>query len=438
MATERFEFHERVHGAGGFAKVIKGHDRVLERDVAVKVLNQLATQFDEAERERFKREAKILAKLSHPNVPSIYDVSFDEDEFLIIFEFIEGTTLRQLLDDEGPCDLSNARRWFAQIASALGHAHDNSVVHRDIKPENIIITPNRETAYLVDFGIALTTDEAKRLTKSGFAIGTPGYMSPEQMAGESVDERSDIYSLAVTLYEALAGKPGAPLAEYEELSVANEAIPPQVDDLIRECCLPKEQRVASVTDFSTRLAGALRPSKPLSEVLGQGRLHEIAAALDELQPEQFAKLPPGQPTLVLAKLDDIVESEEPRLEYAAARFLEVLVVRGLLLPDEDYRQIVKPAIEWGYKRKIGDHLGRAAIRRELEKAAHGAPRTAHKVLREEFHEFIRGEDLQEKHEWWLHAARVMLQALLANPACDQLAKELGSELKRINKVQRGR
>ena len=145
--AERFSFEPRPHGEGGFARVIRGRDKYLERDIAVKVLNPLATKFSEPEQERFRREARILARLSHPNIPSIYDVDFGPGRFLIIFQFIEGKTLRQLIEEEGAADIGRVRTWFRQIASALDHAHDLGVVHRDIKPDNIIITSDLETAY---------------------------------------------------------------------------------------------------------------------------------------------------------------------------------------------------------------------------------------------------------------------------------------------------
>src|SRR6185436_5746133 len=155
---DRFTYQTQVHAEGGFGKILRGRDNVLERDIAVKVLSPLASAITDNHLERFRREAKILASLSHPNIPSIYDVKFDKSEFLIFFQFIHGKTLRQLLDKEGAAPLTQARLWFTQIASALEHAHANNVIHRDVKPDNIIITENRETAYLVDFGIALTPE----------------------------------------------------------------------------------------------------------------------------------------------------------------------------------------------------------------------------------------------------------------------------------------
>ena len=297
----RFTLQEQPHGSGGFAKVIRGRDNILERDIAVKVLDPIATEFSESDQERFRREARILAKLSHPNIPAIYDVDLSPGKFSLIFQFIEGMTLRQLIDKEGPTQIGEARIWFHQVAAALEHAHSLGVIHRDVKPDNIIVRPDRESAYLVDFGIAISAEEAKKLTKSGFVVGTPGYMSPEQQAGEELDPKTDVYSLAVTLYEGLAGH-RIPIGDYEELSAVNETIPPQIDDLIRDCLMLRDRRVDSVKNFSDRLSGALRATRPLSEILAHGRLHELAAALQGLSPDEFIKLPEGQRELILVKL----------------------------------------------------------------------------------------------------------------------------------------
>jgi len=180
----------------------------------VKVLDPVMA-LEEAEQQRFQNEAKILARLSHPNIPSIHDVVFttpdksedDEGHFQLIFEYIEGQTLQEYLRDEGAASLEDARRWFRQLSSALAHAHELNVIHRDVKPANIIIRKDGDSCVLVDFGIVLTPDEAERLTKHGYVIGTPGYMSPEQQAGEEIDHRTDVYNLGVCLYEALAAIP---------------------------------------------------------------------------------------------------------------------------------------------------------------------------------------------------------------------------------------
>jgi len=435
--TDRFEFElGPPHGAGGFGTVIKGRDNALERDIAVKVLNPLATKFSPAEQERFRREARILAALSHPNVPSIYDVEFDESKFLIIFEFIQGRTLEQVIEDEGPCQLNEVKQWFTHIASALDHAHNKGMIHRDVKPANIIVTPDRESAYLVDFGIALSEDEAKRITESGNVVGTVGYMAPEQQAGEKVDHRADIYSLSITLYEALAGK-RLPVGQYEELAATNEAIPPEIDSLILQCLGGQTER-PSLKDFISQLAGALRPSKPLSEVLAHGRLHELATAIEPYTAVEFTKLPAGQRALILAKVVDIVESQDPTLDYASEQFLTLLLTRGVLLGESEYREIVQPAIRWAFEEHFGDRLGKDSIRRGLEEAAYAAHGDAHAVLKVEFGSFLKRGKLEDQEGWFLHSVRDVIQALLANPACIEETAELVSALRDVNRIQRSR
>lgn len=425
---QRYTLASEPHGSGGFAKVVRGRDNHLERDIAVKILSPLTIQLPDST-ERFKREARILARLSHTNIPAIYDVIFDSETFAIIFQFVEGPTLGKILKEEGAAHMTNVRKWFGQIASALDHAHSAGIVHRDIKPDNIIITSDRESAYLVDFGIALSSEDIKKLTKSGYWIGTPGYMSPEQQAGDEVDARSDIYSLGVTLYEALAGK-SMPKGQYQDLALANEAIPPQIDELVRDCLEPKEHRISSAKSFAAKLAGSLRSVKPLSEVLAHGRLHEIAFALEELSADEFMRLPEGQRALILAKLADIVASGDQQLQFASTQFLELLLTRGILLDKESYREIVKPAIAWGFANK--------RIRGALEHAAHQANEKAHEILREEFGAFLTTIDLEDKEDWYLHAIREVLQTLLANPVCTHGTTDLVTALRSVNRVQRSR
>lgn len=427
-----------THHALLSCKLSEFFSSLLERDIAIKLLDPLATTFSEADQERFRREARILARLSHPNIPAIYDVELGSGKFSLIFQFIDGMNLRQLIEDEGPCQLREARLWFHQIASALEYAHSVGIIHRDIKPENIIVTRDRESAYLVDFGIALSAEEAKKLTKSGFVIGTPGYMSPEQQAGDDVDSRTDVYSLGVTLYEALAGKPIA-IGDYEELSLANEAIPPQIDDLIRDCLLPKERRLGTARSFSTRLAGALRATKPLSEILAYGKLHELAAALEGVSAEDLCKLPEGQRALILTKIIDIVGSGEPQLQFASEQFLNLLLPRGLLLDKEAYREIVRPSLEWAFEKPFGgSFVGSRSIQRSLEQAAYAARTVAHEVLREEFVRYMGGVDLDKKENWYLQSIRDLLETLLAKPSCTSGSDELARVLKKINGIQRAR
>ena len=131
-SNKRYSLEEELHGEGGFGKVHKGRDTILDRAIALKVLDPLAQQFDETDRERFLREAKILASLSHPAIPAIYDVLISEEEFSIVLEFVDGRTLADLMDEDGPCSLVEAKSWFEQIASVLNYAQSKGVVHRDV------------------------------------------------------------------------------------------------------------------------------------------------------------------------------------------------------------------------------------------------------------------------------------------------------------------
>ncbi len=434
---ERFVYEQAIIGSGGFGKVRKGKDTLLERDIAIKTLDPLAVEFSEAEQERFKREARVLAKLSHPNIPAIYDVNFSSGKFSIIFQYIEGQNLRKIIEASGPSQISTARVWFNQIASALDHAHRLGIVHRDIKPENIIITSDLESAYLVDFGIALSADDLKKLTKYGYAVGTPGYMSPEQMAGELVDSRSDIYSLGVTFYEVLAGK-RIPAGSYEPLA-ANEAIPPQIDDLVLDCIEPRERRLESARLFMARLAGALsQPSKPLSDVLAHGKLHELSSAIENLSASEFAALPAGQKVLILSKIADIVGSNDSSLIYASERLLQLMLTRGVLLDSEGYREIVSPALQWAFAKDFEGRIGRDPLRKTLEEAAFLARDGAYEVLKDEFLTFFATLELENKEDWYLHTIREVIEALMANPTCATGATQLGEAYRQVNKIQRSR
>src|ERR1051325_6822908 len=214
--SERYTIREEAVGEGGFGKVRKGHDTYLDRPIALKTLDPIWATADAEDKERFRREARILAKLSHPNIPAIYDVVFTDSEFHIIFQYIDGKNLRDLLAS-GPVSMGQVRAWFDQVASALEHAHAAGVIHRDIKPENLIVTNDGRHCYLVDFGLALSKHDLTRLTDSDKRVGTPGYMSPEQEDGKDLDSSDDVYVLGVCLYEALCGH-RIKVGDYEALN----------------------------------------------------------------------------------------------------------------------------------------------------------------------------------------------------------------------------
>lgn len=274
---ERYQLETGKQDSGGFGKVIKGYDNILQRDVAVKILDPVFKTFpDKEDQERFIKEGRILASLSHPNIPAIYDIIIN-DEFKIIFEYIHGENLREKLKS-GPISLKRAKNYIVNIASALKYAHSRGVIHRDLKPENLVITEDNIICYLVDFGIALSREDTRRITKAGYIIGTPGYMSPEQESGEDIDYKTDIYSLGICLYEMLSGRI-VPKGHYDRLSDTDDLIPKAIDDLILSCIKPKESRLHDLDRFVNNLITSLRPTASIADLLTKGTLHEIVQEL---------------------------------------------------------------------------------------------------------------------------------------------------------------
>jgi hypothetical protein len=194
----------RPLGSGGMGEVYLASDRVLGRDVALKVLRKQYAG-DEEFAERFKREAMSAASLSHPNIVQVYDRGkTEEGSSYIAMEYVPGGTLKERILREGPIEAADAAGIGAQVAEALGAAHDRGMVHRDIKPQNVLLTA-RGTAKVADFGIARAGSSAT-ISRTGSVMGTAGYMSPEQALGKPATPKSDLYSLGVVLYEALTGE----------------------------------------------------------------------------------------------------------------------------------------------------------------------------------------------------------------------------------------
>lgn len=201
LLSGRYELLEKI-GDGGMAVVYKAKDKLLNRFIAVKILRPEFTK-DAAFVENFKRESQAAAGLSHPNVVGVYDVGREGNINYIVMELIEGKTLNEIIKEEAPMDYRKVIDITKQVASALKVAHKNKIIHRDVKPHNIMVT-NEGVVKLADFGIAKAVNDATLSTGSKI-IGSVHYFSPEQARGNYVDERSDIYSLGIVMYEMLTG-----------------------------------------------------------------------------------------------------------------------------------------------------------------------------------------------------------------------------------------
>src|SRR2546422_3596248 len=192
----------RKLGTGGMANVYLAEDEVLGRRVAIKILNDRHAGDDQFV-ERFRREAKNAASLSHPNIVSIYDRGEAEGTYYIAMEYLDGRSLKELIVARGPAPIHLAVDYARQILAAIRFAHRHGIVHRDIKPHNVLVGPEGRLK-VTDFGIARSG--ASQMTEVGSIIGTAQYLSPEQAQGSPVDQTSDLYSVGVVLYELLTGE----------------------------------------------------------------------------------------------------------------------------------------------------------------------------------------------------------------------------------------
>jgi non-specific serine/threonine protein kinase len=259
----------REIGSGGMATVYLADDLKHQRQVALKVMRpELATAIGQ---DRFLREIEIAARLNHPHVLPLFDSGVDEDHLFYVMPYVSGESLRARLDREHQLDLSEVIRLTREMASALGHAHRQGLVHRDIKPENILLADG--IVLVADFGIARpmapadATDRTQASTGPGTMIGTPRYMSPEQVTGAPVDGRTDLYALACVVFEMVAGRP--------------PFVAPSRDQLIR-CHLAATPPVLSdlLASIPTNVSGAVARALSKDPAERQATVIEFAAALN--------------------------------------------------------------------------------------------------------------------------------------------------------------
>ena len=324
---------EDVLGRGGMAAVYRARDAELERPVAVKVLAEhLADQ--PGFHDRFLREAKLAAQLSHPNIVQVFDVGEEDGAPFIVMECVEGSTLADELKERGRLDPDEVVDLALQICGGLEHAHAAGVVHRDIKPQNLLLRPDG-TVKIADFGIARAA-ESTRLTQMGSVLGTAAYLSPEQALGEEVTAAADLYSLGCVLYELLTGRTPYVFSTLPELVVKHreEAIPP-----VRELRPDVPERLEAAIMHALARSPDYRPESAAALA------EELAIASPEPPTRQLSRatatpatevLPSQAPTQVQraprTRAPRRALSSDPRLWLALAGIaVAVAIVIGLAL-----------------------------------------------------------------------------------------------------------
>ena len=262
----RYRLDEKI-GAGGMSTVYRARDMTLERDVAVKLMHrEIAADSDHLE--RFRREARAVAQLSHPYLVSVIDAGEDEGRPYIVFEYVEGETLKDRIRRMGRLPVAEAVAYAVEIARALAYAHQRHIVHRDVKPQNVLID-EEGSAKVTDFGIARSVEE-EGLTADGRVLGTTDYVSPEQALGHDVNGQSDLYSLGIVLFEMLTGQ--VPFRGENQVAVAMKHVRDALPDVQRlrpevSSALAAVLERATAKDLHHRYADDLELIADLEDVL---------------------------------------------------------------------------------------------------------------------------------------------------------------------------
>jgi serine/threonine-protein kinase len=264
---------EEVAGRGGMGVVYRATHMHLGRTVALKLLNPELAASEEF-RERFVREARAAAELEHPNIVPVYDAGEVEGRLYLAMKFIEGTDMAQLLEKETRLTADRTMPLLQQLADALDAAHKNGLIHRDVKPANALLDGDR--LYLTDFGLTRRVDSTRPLTATGRAVGTAAYLAPEQIRGEPLDRRVDVYALGCVLYQCLSGQPpylrdtdmlimwAHVGAEPPSLATERPELPQAVDRVLKKALAKsREDRYDTCGELVSEMKRALNPSQPM-------------------------------------------------------------------------------------------------------------------------------------------------------------------------------
>ena len=323
LTIGRYEIRDEL-GEGGMGTVYRAYDPTLGREVALKVLQPQLYREDPQFSMRFEREARTIASLEHSSIVSLYEFGEDSEWLYIVMRLMEGGTLRERLE-RGPLGLEETIAIVRRIGGALDKAHSRGIVHRDLKPGNILFDEDGE-AFLSDFGIVKAEDSTGLKTRTGMALGTPHYMSPEQLDGKEVDGRSDIYSLGVVLFEMLSGERPYDHESLVRLAMmhltspvpniveANPGLPPDLETVINKA-MAKEpaERYGTAGEMVEALKGvAVKKAAPRATVIAAVQIEPVA----EAEPAVTISEEPSPPVVTVAEPEATI-SEKPSPPVAA-------------------------------------------------------------------------------------------------------------------------
>jgi eukaryotic-like serine/threonine-protein kinase len=316
LIGDRFRLEERV-GSGGMSSVYRAFDPTLERRVAIKMMHRDISS-DPDQLERFRREARAVARLNHPHVVTVIDAGEDDGTPYIVFEYVEGETLKDRIRRLGRLPVSEAVAYAIEVARALECAHAHKLVHRDVKPQNVLIDPDGR-AKVTDFGIARSL-ETQGLTAPGRVLGTTDYVSPEQALGHEVTEQSDVYSLGVVLYEMLTGE--VPFKADTQVAVAMKHVKDPLPDVQRR----RPEISASLAAVVDRATAKETPNR-------YATVGEMVHDLEEVLAIEAARTgeATGEATSVLRTLSgDTADFAPRRLRHPRRAFLLTVTLLALL------------------------------------------------------------------------------------------------------------
>jgi serine/threonine-protein kinase len=316
LIGRRFRLEEKV-GSGGMSSVYRAFDPTLERHVAIKLMHRDISS-DPDQLERFRREARAVAQLSHPNVVTVIDAGEDDGAPFIVFEYVEGETLKDRIRRLGRLPVAEAVAYAVEIGRALECAHSHLLVHRDVKPQNVLIDPDGR-AKVTDFGIARSL-EAQGLTATGRVLGTTDYVSPEQALGHEVTAQSDIYSLGIVLYEMLTGE--APFKADTQVAVAMKHVREPLPDVQRRR-----------PEISAALAAVVERATAKETRNRYATVEEMVHDLEEVLAIEAARSgeATGEATTVLRSLsDDTADFAPQRLRHPRRTFFLSVAVLAIV------------------------------------------------------------------------------------------------------------